>query len=422
MLSVHALYLVAIGISLVSLLIIVARLSRLDPWAPAGGRSVAVILPLTGESPSFEALLDALNKQTLQPACLLVAVESEQDPAYARVRSLMHQASFPIKLVVAGLATHQAQKCRNQQAALDSVAPGTEIIVLMDGDILPSPLWLGRLVWPVACGKYDIVSAHRWQRVEAQRLGAHLIAAVDRSITLLPRVECDFARVAWGGSIAMTAETARFMDLHALLASVLSDDLALARRASDLGLRLGTHRSLLVASPNRQSLVPAWYFARRQYQMCRIYRPALWGIGVGIVGGRVLGWSAAIWLSVVESSGIWGLSTLILLGLLKQHMTGKLSGRVGMPDPPAVHAMQLALGALQPIVDLFHLSVMIGACWTRSVRWGHVTYRVWGPENVRVQARVPFGDSRPFGRDNEPNLDHWELAEMTQSGTEKNPL
>ena len=419
MLFLHALYFVAIGISLMSLLAVVMRLRRLDPWAPAGGTSVSVILPLTGEAQSFDALLEALNKQTLQPSCLLVSVESEQDPAYARVRALMHKANFPIRLIVAGLATHQAQKCRNQQAALDCVEPGTETIVLMDGDILPGPLWLGRLVWPVASGKYDIISAHRWQRLDKHRVGAHLIAAVDRSITLLPRVELDCASVAWGGSIAMTAEAARFMDLRGLLGGVISDDLALACRASELGLRIGTHRSLLVASPNRQSLVSAWRFARRQYQMCRIYRPALWRVGLCIVGLRWAGWSAAIWLSVTESTGIWGLATLMLLALLKQHVTGKVSSRVGLPDSRSVHLVQLGLGCLQPLVDLFHLSVIIGAC-TRTVRWGHVTYRVRGPANIQVQAREPsFGHRSPGYV---APAGEWDLAEIVQQRTEKPPM
>ena len=371
-----------------ALLIVIARLRALDPWSPAGGQHVSIILPLTGEAASFGVLLDALNKQTLVPDCLLVAVESEQDPAYARVQSLMHKATFPIKLVVAGLATHQAQKCRNQQAALDHLSPDTQIIVLMDGDIVPGPLWLGRLVWPVASGKYDINSAHRWQQVAKPGFGAHLIAMIDRSVTLLPRVELDSACVTWGGSIAMPAQVAQFMDLRGLLGRVLSDDLALAARASTLGLRVGTHRSLLVASPNDQSFLSAWRFARRQYQMCRIYRPQLWLMGLGIIGLRLIGWGAAIWIALTQHTGVWAVvAVLMLLGVLKQQVTSRLSACLGLPDEHRVRRVQWALGALQPIVDLFHLSVILGACCSRTIRWGHVTYRVSGPQSIQVQAR-----------------------------------
>lgn len=415
-LAIHTLYSVAIGIGLISLLAVMSRLIGLRRSPTTESAWVSIILPLTGEARAFSALLDALNKQTLRPACLVVSVESEHDPAYARVRSSIRKARFPIKLVVAGPAAHQAQKCRNQQAALDHLDVRTEVIVLMDGDIVPDPDWLSSLISPVVAGEYDIISGHRWQQIARHRLGAHLVAATDRATTLLPRVELDFACVTWGGSIAMTIDVAQWVDLRSLFDRVLSDDLALARRASWLGLRVGTHRSLLVPSPNEQSFASAWHFARRQYQMCRIYRTTLWSIGLGAVGLRLAGWSAALLVAVIEDSGVWVLQALMLLGLLKQYVIGEFSRRLGMPDAWSVRLVQLGLGCCQPIVDLFHLSAIIGASWVRTVRWGHVTYRVFGPDSIQVQERDPFHVGRRLER---PDVGTWDVAKAIQSGADE---
>ncbi|CAM4319492.1 Glycosyl transferase [Bordetella tumbae] len=422
MFLVYALYVAAIGISVISLLSVILRLISLREYRPTGCVPVSVILPLTGEARSFGALLEALNKQTLRPACLLVTVESELDPAYARVQAEAHNASFPIKLVVAGPATHQAQKCRNQQAALDQLDPEIKVLVLMDGDIVPDSEWLGGLVWPIVSGQYDIISGHRWQQVAKHRIGAHFVTAADRAITLLPRIELDCACVTWGGSIAMTTLVAQRLDLRSLLDRVLSDDLALARRAAELGLRVGTHKSLLVPSPNRQSFVSAWHFARRQYQMCRIYRPALWRLGLCVVGLRLSGWGAAMWFAVMEGTAMWVLASLMTLGVFKQYGISEVSRQMDMPDSGSVRLVQIVLGCLQPIVDVFHLSVIAAAHWAARVRWGHVTYRVSGPDNIQVEAREPFGGRRPLERDYATNLGDWELAEIAGQGTEPPPV
>src|SRR5690606_38483745 len=225
----------------------------------------------------------------------------------------------------------------------------------MDGDIMPTAEWLGGLVWPVVSGQCDIVSGHRWQQVARHRMGAHLIAATDRAITLLPRIELQWACVAWGGSIAMSARAAHQLNLHALLDRVVSDDLALASRAAQVGLRVATHRSLLVPSSNEQSLVAAWRFARRQYQMCRIYRPGLWWLSLGVVGLRLAGWSAALWFVATQGTGIGVLAVLMMLGLLRRWGVSAVARRAEMTDRASVQGVQLVLCVLQRMVEVVHL-------------------------------------------------------------------
>ena len=52
---------------------------------------VALVLPVTGELPGLEDLLTALSAQSLQPSRVIVAVESYEDPAHARVAALSSQ-------------------------------------------------------------------------------------------------------------------------------------------------------------------------------------------------------------------------------------------------------------------------------------------------------------------------------------------
>lgn len=383
-----------LAISLASLATVIRKLVWMHlPHEQAEARA-SLILPLTGAAPQLAAIIRLLAAQRLPPRRLIVAVEAEDDPACAAARAAAEAAPFPIEVVVAGPATDQAQKCRNQQAALARIDGRDEIIVFMDGDIRPHPYWLSGLAAPIVREGFDLVNGHRWQRVAAPRLGAHLVTAADRAVMLSPRLDDESTRALWGGSMAISVAAAARMDLAGSLERTLSDDLSISRRAGESGLKVVTRGALLVASPCDLSLGPAWRFARRQYQMIHIYRPWLWRFALLVIGVRLGAWAAAgtalATAGPLAGCAVPALAGLSLLGLLKQYLVGLMAARAGLPDPASVRLGQLLLGIVQPAADAFHFSAILGAAWTGTVRWGHVTYDVRGPDRIRVKRRRPF--------------------------------
>ncbi|MBX3568213.1 MAG: glycosyltransferase family 2 protein [Rhizobiaceae bacterium] len=379
-----------IAISLLSNLSVIDRLRRLQPPRSARPAVVSVILPITGPSRQLPEIIAALERQTLKPRRLIVAVESTTDPAFAAASHIAGSAALPIEIVVAGPATHQAQKCRNQQAAIARIDDGDEVVVLMDGDIRPRPNWLSALASPIADDHSDVVTGHRWQQVAAPRLGAHLIAAVDRAVTLLPRSMSGMASVVWGGSVGISRRAALRSGLFDSLDRTLSDDLSLSEHAASAGLRVLTRGALLVPSPNDQTISSAWHFGRRQYQIGHLYRPWLWRLALVAVNLRLVAWFVAVQHVATGGGMIWALVLLLALAVLKQVLVGEVARRLDMPDPPEVRFFQLALGVLQPLVDLFHSSVVIASATTRRIIWGHVVYDIAGPYEINVKERRPF--------------------------------
>jgi hypothetical protein len=380
----------ALAINLLSATSVMMRLLRLQKPRASRDATVSVILPLTGQSPGLEALLSALNRQTLRPRRLLIAVESRQDPARSRARDAAEVACFPVEVVIAGLAVHQAQKCRNQQAALALIDDRDQAIVLMDGDIVPQSWWLSALVTPLVDGTADVVTGHRWQEVAAHRLGAHLVTLIDRAVTLLPRFDWLMTTVVWGGSVGISRSAAERMNLNACLNSTLSDDLSLADRAAEAGLRVLTRGALLIASPTALSLPAAWRFAVRQYRIGHIYRPWLWRLAFVTVNLRLAAWIAVLHQVVTAGAFVWAAMGLASLAVIKQALVGEVARRLGMPDSRPVQLVQLALALVQPLVDVFHASVTIAAASTRRIAWGHVVYRIAAPHSIKVEERLPF--------------------------------
>lgn len=379
--------LVAILISLLGLWGALVFLGRLR--LPTVHRSglVTLVLPLTGPAPGLELLLRALGTQSLLPRRLIVSVESVQDPAYGRVTSLTEGYGFPIEVVVAGEATQCAQKCSNLIAALRCIDAADEAIVFLDADILPPPWWLSALVTPLLDGSADVVNGYRWPVIARRTAGAHFIASIDRAIALLPRLGS--LNLTWGGSLALSPRALTALDPGSFLATTLSDDCTIGEHAAALGLRVLTRRALLVPTPMAGALWAVWGFGRRQYQIIRIYRPTLWWLAFCTLSTRLAAWG----LLLAHLHRAWAglaLAALISIAVGGFVVQNLVAGRIGIPDGPGAWVWQGLLAILKPIVDLFHWSMVAAAVSAGTVRWGHVTYGVYGPSLVTIRSREPW--------------------------------
>jgi hypothetical protein len=378
-----------VGVHLFSFALTLVRLLARQPAFPRADLATTLILPLSGRAESLTDLLRALERQTLAPRRLIVAVESTSDPAHARAIAAMKTVALPIEIVVAGLATRQAQKCRNQQAALALLDDPDQAVVFLDGDILPAPWWLEALVAPLQAGTADIVTGLRWQQVTRHRLGTHLVCMIDRAAFLLPRFKARITQVVWGGSVAVTRRAIGSMQLQDYLARTLSDDLSIVDAAKQHGMRVLTRGELLVPTPASSGIAATWRFACRQYRIIHIYRPWLWRLAALAIAARLAGWAAILILALQHNALAWAAGGTILgLAMLRQVLTAVIAWRDGLPDPLPVTMLQIVLALAQPLVDLFHASIVAGAAQTRDITWGHVSYRVDGPYDVTVVRRT----------------------------------
>jgi len=339
-----------------------------------------LILPVTGSLPQLEALFDALLGQSLTPRRLVVATESREDPAYNRVAGLMDR--YPvlgIELVVAGLSDQRAQKCTNLLAGLARVGSADRYIVLCDADILPQPWWLAVLVGPLAAGRADIVNGYRWQRPSSLSPATAIITAIERAFSTMPRP--DAFRLLWGGSIALTRSALEAIDARATLARALTEDLVIADRAASLGLRVVTERALRLPSPLAGTVCHVWRFARRQYQIIHVYRPAVWVFALTVCTSDLLARSFLL-ASAIAADGVpkaIAIGALVVLGLLGSAgiaLRGHIGRQLRVADLRGFALLQhFFVWAIVPIA-LFHASVLWGSLSTTRVRWAHFCYRV----------------------------------------------
>ncbi|MGC2199030.1 MAG: glycosyltransferase, partial [Stellaceae bacterium] len=265
------------SLALALLFILRLRIPGDPPLVP-----VTLVLPATGALAGIEDLLDALSDQSLRPHRLIVAVESVIDPAHSRVVALAElYPQLNIELIIAGLSSLRSQKCTNLLAALAYLRPDDAYVVLLDADIRPQPWWLSSLVGPLAAGRADLVNGYRWQVPQALTPTITLVAAIDRTIAVLPRLPR--LRTIWGGSLALSRHAIDTLDLQTTIGRALTEDLPIGDRAAQTGLRVLTRRAVRVPTPLDGRFRDLWRFGRRQYQLIRLYRPGLWSFAAFVV-------------------------------------------------------------------------------------------------------------------------------------------
>jgi len=347
---------------------------------------VTLILPLTGAAPGLEALFGALAAQSLRPRRLLVAVESEDDPAAGRARALAPMLPFPVEVVFAGRSERRAQKNTNLIAALARVDGQDACLVLLDADIRPQPWWLSALATPVLTGEVALVTGYRWPLLDRAGPVPQLVAWFDRTIALMPKLRR--LRVVWGGSLAIAPRALAELDLPRLLDRALSDDLSIGGRAAELGLPVLTRRALLLPTPTEGSARGVFAFMRRQLQLIHLYRPAWWWGTAASVHVALVSW---LWLAALAVPGspvaVALLAVISACGVVRWRVMTLVGRRIGVQDPPGGSARQLLIALLPPLAEAFLCALFWASLRTRRIRWRHVEYEVEGPDAVRVARR-----------------------------------
>jgi Glycosyltransferase like family 2 len=355
---------------------------------------VALVLPLTGPSPSLEELLAALAAQSLRPRRLIVAVESRDDPAYRRAAALGgNYAGLRIELVVAGLSPWRSQKCTNLLAALRQLDDNDAYVVLFDADIRPQPWWLAALVAPLAAGRADIVNGYRWQMPKTLSLATALVAAIDHTIATLPRLS--MTRAIWGGSLALTRHALQILDLPATIGRALTEDLPIGERAAETGLRVLTRRAIRVPTPLDGRFQELWRFGRRQYQLIRIYRPGLWSYAAIVVTTDLIARLVLLSMLIVAGASGPALSAILVaaaLGSIATEIRLAVGKRLGVAEPIGFRLSQHLLVWLILPLPGFHASVIWGGFVSSPVRWAHIHYLVDRSGRVVEVMRRPHSD------------------------------
>jgi len=345
-----------------------------EAWSWPTYPKVAVIVPLTGNSPEMAPALESLLTQPYPNYETILVTRDPEDAAIPLVRELMSR-HCRVRHIVSGPAVSCSQKNHNILAAIEAVSDDAEILVFCDSTHQAPPNFLQDLIHPIVTGAAVITS------------GFHRIIPGDARIATLGMLQTVLAlhllhgvsaiALPWGGAIAMLRTVFQNYGLAGTLRANVLDDFPMGQRLLRFGIRSRPVATAVLNTDLSGQTSKGWEtWLTRQMLYLKYCLPGTW-------------LAAAL------------LAELLAGPILFAVLAG-LGGMIGLVAPPLALASLgfllalTALGAwcrtlvpgsvpLGPWLLGFYANIFM-ACWcylktwaTDIIAWRGISYRVtWG--------------------------------------------
>jgi len=343
-----------------------------DGW-PAYPR-VALIVPVTGNSPEMQAALESLLTQPYPNYETILVTRDLEDPATSLVRGLLCRHPHG-RHIVSGPAAGCSQKNRNILAGVEALDDSVEILVFCDSTHVAPPNFLRDLIHPLVTGAAVLTSGfHRIMPGDARVATLGMLQTV---LTL--HLLHGFAAIAlpWGGATAMLRSVFNDYGIAAVLGRNVLDDFPLGQRLLRFGIRTAPVATAILDTHLAGQTLNGWNtWLTRQILYAKYCLPLTW---------------------LAAALAVWVLAGPILLAVL-----AGLGGLVGLVAP---HLALISLGFLLALTAIgtwcrtlvpcqvplgpwllaFYANIFM-ACWcyiktwsTDTIAWHGISYRVtWG--------------------------------------------
>lgn len=350
---------------------------------PLDPTKAVVIVPMKGWSPRSAQFLHSLLSQDHPDYRVIFAIESRADPA-ARPLEAASSEHPRVTLIEAGESLACGQKVWNLAQALEHLEPDDAFVVMTDADVILPSAWLSTLNWAVVDQGQDIVTGYRIIVPDSATLAAHLVASINLSVALAPRVTGLTA--AWGGTMAMRRTTLEKLDLAKHWGQALSDDLQLTAAAREKGILVHTNRRTLLVTPWRGGFADLIEFGVRQFRILRLGDPFLHFGMIAFLAIPLAGF-AVVAGGLLQGSRLAFGAAPILLGLaaVRQFYRRQVieTALDGVWDKNAFPWWRDCL--LRPLWWPLFLAMALLGSFGRTITWAGIRYRCKGPKVIAIE-------------------------------------
>jgi hypothetical protein len=343
-----------------------------ESW-PACPR-VALIIPLTGNSPEMEAALTSLLNQPYPNYETVLVTRDPEDPATPLVRALLSRHPHS-RHIVSGPAAGCSQKNHNILAGVNALDDAAEILVFCDSTHQARPNFLPDLIYPLVTGAAVLSSG--FHRIVPGDARVPTLGMLQTVLTLHLLHGFAFIALPWGGATALLRSVFHAYGIADVLGQNVLDDFPLGQRLLRFGIRtVPVATAILETHLNGQTMAGWNTWLTRQLLYLKYCLPSIWlasALVVWVLAGPIL-------LSVLAAlGGAVGLVppplALISLGFLLT-MTGIGAWcRTLVPHP----------APLVPWLLAFYANIFMACrCYIQTWRpgtiaWHGISYRVtWG--------------------------------------------
>ena len=335
---------------------------------------VTVFCPCKGIDVEFEANVQSIIDQDYPNYDVVFIVESEDDPAFTKLRGLRQQ------VLIAGRTTNCGQKVHNLTYAIQH-AGLPDVYVFCDSDARFPPDWLSKLLAPLDSA--NIATGYRWYVADRFHFPTLMRSAWNASsVSILGDHNRNFA---WGGSTAIHRATFHRLNILDAWRGSVSDDYAITRTAQRAGTKIVFVPECLIPSHGTCTFRELLEFTTRQIIITRVYHPGLWRIG--FIGHGIF--NLAFWLLLFTHPFLW--LAIYSLSTAKSWIRYSAVQTVLPPSSLSKHGWFYIL--CSPLAALLYLYNMTASALGTEIVWRQIHYKLVSPNETHVFGGSTAGEN-----------------------------
>ena len=271
----------------------------------------------------------------------------------------------------------------------------TEVVALIDADVIPYSQWLRDLVRPLSDSTVGATTGVRWYVPRSRWTWGTLVRSVWNAMAC---AQMYVFHIPWAGSMAIRADLFRHHKLLDRWARSFVEDTATYEFLRSRGLRLQYVPTVTMVNHETVSLGDCFRFIRRQLLCARLYHeswPTVATVGLGTPLALTAGFATAL---AVDGPAGWGLIAGLGASLAfyaagmaialswADRRINSLARERGSEHYPYSWRSLLAV----PLTQVVYLASLASASFLRQIEWRGITYQLEGAGRVRLLGYQPY--------------------------------
>jgi cellulose synthase/poly-beta-1,6-N-acetylglucosamine synthase-like glycosyltransferase len=353
-----------------------------------------LIIPCKWLDENFEHNISSFYRQDYDDYLLWFVVESCDDPVYEplckmRDRLLKETKAKDVRVLISGTGRTCSQKIHNLLYAYQQIPADTEVLAFADSDIYVKQDWLECLVHRLRKEKIGATTGYRWYVPTHNNFATLALVAINAKITqLLGNTPFNQA---WGGSMAIKAETFRELGIDKIWQKAVSDDFSLTVAVKKGHKKVEFVPDCIVPTYESTTWSRFFEFGRRQFIITKVAAPKMWLLALFSSLCSVFGLWGGLAMAVFAISNHYHVLLFIAVPVLfftaqlfRAVLRQKIAAKVLADDWPRLKVSALADVLLFWLWSLLLLFLILSSAFGRTITWRGIRYKLLGPAETLV--------------------------------------
>ncbi|WP_442509420.1 glycosyltransferase [Novipirellula sp. SH528] len=363
----------------------------------------SVLMSLRGRDPRLQLNLQSLLNQAYDDFEIIVVIDSRQDPAWQVTQEVKLTDDAADRLKILELQEPSSTcslKCSSLIQAAQQIRRDSEVVVLVDADVVPHRHWLRDAVRPLVNPKIGVATGNQWYAPDGIDAGSLLRSIWNSGAIAATAINAN----PWAGTCAMRLSDLKRSGLIEIWMTSVVDDGPIKSAFDRLGLKVYFDPRLIMVNRDPCTTAFAGRYVTRMLTWSRIYEKTFINTVVHAVAMvALLATSLAVFLialmtkNAIAASSM-GLSMLLsnlvmFAGFRSTERAVSHAIRCRSSDnhlAPMGLAKSIRVFVLIPVCQVAHVYWTIKAIFTRQAHWRNITYRLLPQQRVEMVAYQPY--------------------------------